>query len=53
MAQDTMENTKSSKRTPLATGVDRDTIAIMLNGSAELATSNMENVPNEGRWQEY
>ena len=50
--QDTMENIRSNTRTPLATEVDRETISKTLNGSAELATSSMEDVPNEGRWQE-
>jgi hypothetical protein len=52
MLQDTTENTRSSKRTALATEVDRETISKILNGSAELATSSMGDVPKEGQWQE-
>jgi len=32
--------------------VDRETISRILNGSAELATSSMGDVPKEGQWQE-
>ena len=52
IVQDTIEKINNSKRTPLATRVERVTISRILNGSAELATSGMGDVPKEGQWQE-
>jgi hypothetical protein len=52
MAQDTTEKTRSSNRTPLATGVERATISKRLNGSTEFAASSMKDVPKENNGQE-
>jgi len=52
MAHDTTENTRSSNKTPLATGVERETISRRLIGSTEFAASSMEDVPKEDNGQE-